>query len=57
MVIKITTLTLPESALIELRSVLQPHARVRSPSTFPMTVELVPTKITDQDGNVREIIE
>ena len=53
----VSTLTLPEDALIELCSVLQPHAGVYSLSTYPMTVELVPTKITDQDGNVREIIE
>ena len=57
MVIKIMTLTLPEHALIELCSVLQPHAGVYSLSTFPMTVELVSTKITDQNGNVREVIE
>ena len=53
----ILTLTMPEDALTELCNVLQPHAGVYSLSTFSMTVELVPTKITDQDGNVREVIE
>lgn len=53
----VTVLTLPEKTLEEMCNVLQPHAGTYRMTTFPMTVELIPTKITDQDGNVRNVIE
>lgn len=53
----IIVLTLPENTLEELCSVLCPHAGTYRMTTFPMTVEIVPTKITDQDGNVTKVIE
>ena len=52
-----TVLILPEEALEELCGVLGPCAGVRALSTFPMTVELMPTTITDRDGNVIQVIE
>lgn len=52
-----TVLTLPKDALKELCGVLRPHAGTYTLSTFPMTVELTPTTITDQDGNVIKVIE
>lgn len=53
----VTALTLPEDALKELCSTLQPHAGTYTLSTFPMTVELTPTTITDRNGNVIKVIE
>ena len=50
-------LTLPEQALTELCAALQPHAGVYPLASFPLTVELVPTRITDQKGNVLKVIE
>ncbi len=50
-------LTLTEQALAELCATLQPHAGIYPLDSFPLTVELVPTRITDQDGNVLEVIE
>ena len=50
-------LALPQQALQELCGVLQPHADFYPLTSYPLTVELVPTKITAQDGTVREIIE
>ncbi len=50
-------LTMPEQALSELCGVLSGHAGVYPLSSFPLTVELVPTRITDQDGNVLEVME
>ena len=50
-------LTLPEDALEELCAALQPHAGTYPLASFPMTVELVPTEITDQDGNVIRVIQ
>lgn len=50
-------LTLPENTLDELCSVLQPHAGTYTLSSFPMTVELTPTTITDRNGKVIQVIE
>lgn len=52
----IVTMTLSEPILTELCDVLKPRAGVYPLSGFPLTVELVPTRITDQDGNVLEVI-
>lgn len=52
----ILSLTLPEAALEELCAVLQPHAGVYPLAGSPLTVELVPTRITDRDGHVLEVI-
>ena len=53
----VTVLTLPENALEELCGALGPHAGVYPLSSFPITVELEPTAITDRDGNVIRVIE
>lgn len=53
----VPTLTLQAKALEELCSVLQPHAGICPLTFFPLTVELVPTRITDRDGNVVNVIE
>lgn len=50
-------LTLPEDALEELCGALMPHAGAYALSSFPMTVEIVPTTITDRNGNVVKVIE
>lgn len=50
-------LSLPEQTLAELSMVLQRHTGVYPLSSFPLTIELVPTEITDQNGNVLEVIE
>lgn len=50
-------LTLPADALEELCAVLQPHAGTYPLVAFPLTVELVPTRITDQNGNVTKVIQ
>ena len=51
------TLTLPTDALEELYTMLQPHAGTYPLTSFPLTVEVIPTKITDQNGNVLRVIE
>ncbi len=48
---------LDDGALKELCDVLQPHAGVYPLSTMPLTVELVPTLIKDQDDKILEVIE
>lgn len=53
----VPTLTLSLGALEELCSVLQSHAGTCPLSSFPLTVELVPTQITDKDGNVLKVIQ
>ena len=50
-------LTLPEDALEELSGVVGAHAGIYMLSNLPLTVELVPTTITDQEGKVLEVIE
>lgn len=50
-------LTLSQQALEELCTVLQSHAGIYPLASFPLTVELVPTRITDQDGKVLQVIE
>ena len=50
-------LTLTRQALEELCDALQSHVGVYPLKSFPLTVELVPTRITDQDGNVLKVIE
>ncbi len=54
---EVLTLTLSETLLRELCEVLCLHTGVYPISSFPMTVELVPTQITDPDGNVLDVIE
>ncbi len=49
-------LTLTKAALEELCDLLKPHAGVYPLRDIPLTLELVPTKITDQDGNVLKVI-
>ncbi len=51
------TLTLSDETLQELFGALQPHAGTYPLSSFPLTVELTPTQITDQDGNVLSVVE
>lgn len=51
------SITLTAAALEELCDALKPHAGVCRLAALPLTVELVPTKIKDRDGNVLEIIE
>ena len=53
----VLVISLPPDALEELCGVLNPHAGVYPLTAFPMTVELVPTKITDRDGNVLNVIQ
>lgn len=50
-------LTLRADALAELCAALQSHAGVWPLASFPLTVELVATRITDQNGNVMKVIE
>ena len=50
-------LTLPANPLAELCDLLRPHAGTYPLTLFPLTVELVPTKITDKDGKVIQIIQ
>lgn len=52
-----TTLTLPENALQEMQAVMQPHAGTYPLASFPMTVVLVPTRITDRNGAVIRVVE
>lgn len=47
---------LNDAALEELCNALQPHAGVTPLVNLPLTLELVPTYIKDQHGNVLEII-
>lgn len=53
----VIVLILPENTLAELCGVLGPHAGTYALSTIPMTVELIPTTITDRDGKVIRVIE
>lgn len=46
-----------ETELEQLCGVLGPHAGVYALPAFPMTVEPVPTVISDRDGNVIQVIE
>ena len=46
-----------ETELEQLCGVLGPYAGVYALPAFPMTVELVPTAISDRDGNVIQVIE
>lgn len=50
-------ITLTEENLTEFCEVLQPHAGIYPLKTIPLTIELIPTKITDRDGNVLRVIE
>ena len=52
-----TTLTLPENTLRELQTIVRPHAGAYPLTSFPMAVELVPTKITDCNGNIIKVVE
>ena len=53
----VTVLALPEAPLEELCGALGPRAGIYALSTFPVTVELTPTAITDRDGNMIRVIE
>lgn len=53
----VPALTLQANTLEELCTVLPSHAGSYPLTSFPLIVELVPTKITDQDGNVIKVIE
>lgn len=53
----ILSLTMPKEILEELCSVLTSHAGTYPLSDFPLTIELVPARIVDQDGNVLQTIE
>lgn len=53
----VLSITLTAAALEELCDALRPHAGVCRLAALPLTVELVPTKIKDRDGNVLRIIE
>ena len=50
-------LTLAEDGLEELCAYLKPHAGTCALSGVPLTLELVPTRIKDRDGNVIQVIE
>ena len=50
-------LTLQTGTLDELCALLQSHAGTYQLASFPLSLELVPTKITDKDGNVIKVIE
>ena len=50
-------LTLQTDTLDELCALLQSHAGTYQLASFPLSLELVPTKITDKDGNVIKVIE
>lgn len=53
----IPTLTLQTNTLEELCTVLQYHAGIYPLTSFHLIVELIPTRITDQDGNVMRVIK
>lgn len=50
------TLTLPAAALEELCGRLQSHAGIYPMTASPVTIEVVPTKIKDANGNVIKVI-
>lgn len=50
-------LTLSAQALEELCTLPSPHAGSYPLTSMPLTVELVPTRITDKQGNVVQVIE
>ena len=53
----VLTLTMPETALAELCEILKSHKGIYPLTSFPLTVEITATNITDQDGNVIKTIE
>ena len=50
------TLTLPAAAFEELCGRLQSHAGIYPMTASPVTIEVVPTKIKDANGNVIKVI-
>ena len=53
----VLSLTMPEEILEEICYVLTSHTGTYPLSDYPLTIELVPTRIVDQDGNVLRTIE
>ena len=53
----IMTLTLSNEALQELYTTLQSRTGTYQLTKIPLTIEIVPTYITDQNGTIREVIE
>lgn len=50
-------ITLSADILEDVCGILKSHSGVYSLNTFPLTAEVVPTKITDANGNVTKVIE
>ena len=53
----ILTVTLDEAAMEELCTVLPFHAGKYPLSAVPLSIVLIPTRITDAEGHVLEVIE
>ena len=53
----VLSLTVSKEILDELCSILLSHTGICRLSEYPLTIELIPTKIVDQDGNVLRTIE
>ena len=53
----VLSLTMPKEILEEICYVLTSHTGTYPLSDYPLTIELVPTRIVDQDGNVLRTIE
>ncbi len=53
----VSILALTAEGLKELCNMLKPYTGVYSLNKTPLTVELVPTKIKDSDGNVIKVIQ
>lgn len=51
------TLSLPKDTVEELCRILKPHKGTYTLTSFPLTVELSPTNITDENGNIIKTIE
>ena len=50
-------ISLTPETLNEIRELLMPHVGLYTPKTIPLTIEVVPTHIRDQDGTIVQTIE
>lgn len=50
-------ISLTQETLIEICQLLKPHAGIYFMKTMPLTIEVIPTHIRDNDGNIIQTIE
>ena len=50
-------ISLTPETLNEICELLMPHVGLYTPKTIPLTIEVVPTHIRDQDGTIVQTIE